>query len=89
VNLALILTAAYLLGAVITYGILIEFAGLKEAGVLGARARRPDANADLIEAAATVAARKVSLRGAIVWPLLLLLVVLGVIASAATHIKLK
>lgn len=84
-NLILLATAAYFLGAIITFGILIDWEWLREVGAAGARAARPDVPEHQIQRAAAIAARKVSLRCAAFWPLILAFLVIAALADAATH----
>jgi hypothetical protein len=83
VNLILILGVACLLGAIITYGILIDWKWLREVGAAGARAARPDVPERQIQHAAAIAARKVSLRTAAFWPLILAFLVVVALTDAA------
>lgn len=84
-NLVLIAATTYLLGAIVTYGIFIDWRWLRDVGAAGARAARPDVPDHQIQAAAAIAARKVSRRAAACWPLILALVVIAALIAAATR----
>jgi len=84
-NLLLLAAAAYLLGAIVTYGILIDWEWLREVGAGGARSARPDVPEHQIQRAAAIAARKVSFRCAAFWPLILAFLVIAALADAATR----
>jgi hypothetical protein len=81
-NLILLATAVYLIGGIVTYGALVDWKWLREAGAAGARAARPDVPEHQIQAAAATAAHKVSLRTAIFWPLILAFFIVAALAAA-------